>query len=89
LQLGVIGYDQWQVTANRGVLSGRIPARLLPFYSVHAVGLQANFMLPARSLNFFCKFEPEYLAYAHPQGRTFAFGGSWIWGLPRANPKTP
>ena len=89
LQLGVIGYDQWQVTPDGGTLSGGIPARLVPYYSVHAIGFQANFMLPARNLSFFFKCEPEYLAYAHPQGRTIVSGGSWMWGFPKVQTPKP
>ncbi len=76
LQLGVIGYDQWQVTANSGTVAG-IPTSGIPFYSVHAVGLQTNFILPPKGLSVFFKYEPEYRAKAHPQGRTIVFGMSW------------
>ena len=89
LQLGIIGYDQWQVTADGGTLTNGLPAGLIPAYSVHAVGLQANFMLPTKNANFFFKYEPEYLAYAHPLGRTFVFGGAWTWSFPRANSHGP
>jgi len=71
LQLGVIGYDQWQVTANKGITSG------FPFYSVHAVGGQVNLILPPKGLSFFFKYEPEYMAKARPAGRTIVFGGTW------------
>jgi hypothetical protein len=47
LQLGLIGYDQWQVTSNGGTI-GPINASAIPFYSVHAIGFQSNFILPAR-----------------------------------------
>ena len=80
LQLGVIGYDQWQVSDNGGnylVANTPVPAKLTPYYSVHAIGLQTNFMLPAKNLAFFFKYIPEYLAIAHPQGRTFSFGMAW------------
>lgn len=83
LQLGAIGYDEWQVTGNGGTVGDGVPASLIPFYSVHAIGFQANFMLPAKKANFFFKYEPEYLAYAHPQGRTLVFGGAWTWGFPK------
>jgi hypothetical protein len=89
LELGVIGYDQWQVTADGGTIGDGVPANLVPFYSVHAVGVQANFLLPAKNASFFFKFEPEYLAYSHPQGRTMVFGGSWTWGLPHAPRNAP
>ena len=45
LQIGVVGYDQWQVTNNGGTVSlgGVIlPASLIPSYSVHAIGGQLN-----------------------------------------------
>jgi hypothetical protein len=81
LQMGAIGYDQWQVTPNTGLTSG------LPFYSVHAVGLQANFLAPKKGLTLFFKYEPEYLAKARPQGRTIVFGGLWTLRDPRSAPK--
>lgn len=85
LQLGVIGYDQWQVSNNGGLLAPNIPANLLPYYSVHAVGFQSNFILPAKALNFFFKFEDEYKALARPQGRTIVFGGSYTFRIPNAH----
>jgi len=77
LELGVVGYDQWQVTANGGTLAPGIPASKVPYYSSHAIGVQTNFIIPAHALSFLFKYEPEYLAYARPQGRTIVFGGSW------------
>jgi hypothetical protein len=56
LQLGLIGYDQWQVSNN-----GR-PTSVLPFYSVHAIGFQTNFILPGKGVNLFFKYEPEFRA---------------------------
>ena len=52
--------------------------------SVHAIGLQANFIIPKKGLNFFFKYEPEYMAKARPEGRTFTFGGSWTLKIPKA-----
>jgi hypothetical protein len=83
LQLGVIGYDQWQVSNNGGLASPNIPASVLPYYSVHAIGFQTNFVLPAKALNFFFKFEDEYRALARPQGRTIVFGGSYTLRIPK------
>lgn len=77
LQAGVIGYDQWQVTANQGL------TRNVPYYSVHAIGLQTNFIVPARGFSAFFKYENEYLAKATTQGRTFVFGLSWTIHDPR------
>jgi hypothetical protein len=83
LQLGLIGYDQWQVSNNGGLASPNIPASALPYYSVHAIGFQTNFILPAKALNFFFKFEDEYRALARPQGRTIVFGGSFTFRIPK------
>jgi hypothetical protein len=86
LQLGLIGYDQWQVSDNGGFLLPRVSASALPYYSVHAIGFQTNFILPHKGLNFFFKFEDEYRAFARPEGRTIVFGGSWTLRIPKATP---
>jgi hypothetical protein len=83
LQLGVIGYDQWQVSDNGGSLLPKVPASALPYYSVHAIGFQTNFILPVKALNFFFKFEDEYRAFARPEGRTIVFGGSYTFRIPK------
>jgi hypothetical protein len=88
-QVGVIGYDQWQVSNNGGLASPSIPANALPYYSVHAIGFQTNFILPAKATNFFFKFEDEYRALARPEGRTFVFGGSYTFRIPKPKPQTP
>ncbi|HKV77646.1 MAG TPA: transporter [Candidatus Sulfotelmatobacter sp.] len=77
LQIGLVGYDQWQVTDNSGV------TRLLPYYSGHALGAQGNFIAPKRGLTFFFKYYGEYAAKAGPQGRTIVFGGSWTLKIPK------
>ena len=82
LQLGVVGYDQWQVTNNGGTApipgtSLTFPASLIPFYSVHAIGGQANYILPTKNLVGYFKYYDEYLAYSHFQGTTIVFGLSW------------
>ena len=89
LQLGVIGYDQWQVSNNGGFVAPIIPARLVPYYSVHAIGPQVNFIMLAKGLNFFFKYENEYRAFARPQGRTFVFGGSYTLRIPKPQPSSP
>lgn len=83
LQLGLIGYDQWQVSANTGEIDGLIGS-LIPYYSVHAVGFQSNFIVPVRGLSLFLKYEREYRALAQLSGRTVAFGGSWTLRRQRA-----
>lgn len=77
-----MGYDQWQVSDNKGIIAPLIPANAVPHYSVHAIGFQTNYILPTWGINFFFKFEEEYKAVARPQGRTIAFGGSITFPKP-------
>jgi hypothetical protein len=91
LQVGVIGYDQWQITDNGGSISTTlpngtivtIPASTIPRYSFHAVGGQGNLILPAKDLVLFFKYEHEYSAYATTLGNTIVFGGSWTLKFPK------
>jgi hypothetical protein len=80
LQLGAIGYDQWQVTGNSGTTQG------FPYYSGHAAGVQANFILPVKAFNAFFKFEDEFSAKARPEGRVIVFGFSWTLRIPKPQP---
>jgi len=92
LQLGLVGYDQWQVTANGGtVIIAGIPvaASTLPFYSVHGIGVQSNFVMPAKGFAAFFKYYDEYLAKARPQGRTIDFGISWTIPIPKPQQPKP
>jgi hypothetical protein len=89
LQLGVIGYDQWQISNNGGYVLPSVPASTLPYYSLHAIGLQTDFILPAKGVNLFFKYEDEYSVKAAPQGRTFVFGGSWTLRIPKPAPPPP
>jgi hypothetical protein len=50
---------------------------------IDAIGFQTNFILPVKALNFFFKFEDEYRAFARPEGRTIAFGGSYTFRIPK------
>ena len=89
-QLGGVGYDQWQVSANGGVVPSPIPgvplipARLLPYYSVHAAGLEANFIVPKNGFSISFKYYWEYLAKARPQGATLGLGATWTFKIPKA-----
>jgi hypothetical protein len=89
-QLGLVGYDQWQVTSNGGnYLIAGIPvaASRVPYYSVHGIGVQANYILPKKDFVLFFKYYDEYSAKARPEGRTIVFGGSWTLRIPK--PATP
>jgi len=88
-QLGGVGYDQWQVSNNGGTIPNPlpggvpIPARLLPFYSVHAAGLQANFIMPKTDFSAYFKYYWEYASRARPQGNTLVLGASWTFRIPK------
>jgi hypothetical protein len=88
LQLGFVGYDQWQVSNSSGAIGG-IPVSAIPFYSVHAMGVQSNLILPAKNLSAFFKYYAEYRALARPQGRTIVFGFSWTLRIPKSAPPAP
>jgi len=86
LQLGLVGYDQWQVSSNGGtvIVAGiPAPASKTPYYSVHGIGFQSDFVLPAKDLSFFFKYYDEYRALARPEGRTIVFGLSWTLRIPK------
>jgi len=85
LQVGFVGYDQWQVSANSGTI-GQIQASSLPYYSAHALGLQTNYISMKTGLNFFFKYYDEISAKAHTKGRTIVFGGSWTLPIPKPKP---
>ena len=52
-QLGLVGYDQWQVTGNGGnYLVAGIPvsASRVPYYSVHGIGFSGQLHSPGEGL---------------------------------------
>jgi hypothetical protein len=94
LQLGVVGYDQWQVTNNGGAVpipgtSLTVDASQIPHYSVHAVGGHLNYILPTKNLVGFFKYYDEYLAYSHYQGTTIVFGLNWTVPEPKPTAHRP
>jgi hypothetical protein len=83
-QLGLIGYDQAQVSRNTS--SNTVVnafERLVPFYYVHAGGVQANYIDLAHAWNVFFKYEKEYRAEAHPKGTTIVFGVVYTFRIPK------
>lgn len=91
-QLGLVGYDQWQVSSNGGTVTVAgipVPASAIPYYSVHGIGFQSNLILPAKDLAAFFKYYDEYRALARPQGRTIVFGFSWTLRIPKPQPAKP
>jgi len=84
---------QWQITDNGGTfaITGPLantiilPADALPYYSVHAVGGQINFIMPARNLALLFKYEHEYSSDSHTLGDTLVFGGAWTLHIPKSS----
>src|SRR5260370_9764877 len=79
LQVGLIGYDQWQVTANGGTVpigstNLTIPASVLPYYSVHAIAGPGPVIRPMENLIFYGTSVHEATAYPHPVETTIVFG---------------
>jgi hypothetical protein len=89
-QIGIIGYDQAQLsrnTSNNTIVDTF--QRLVPFYYVHAGGLQANYIDLKHAWNVFFKYEKEYRAEAHPKGTTIVFGVVYTFRIPKPVPGAP
>ena len=66
LQLGAVGYGQWQTTA-RGV---SVPTVVKDSrYRVAAIGPEAPFIVPKWNSNFFFRYEPEFGASGPYRGQ--------------------
>jgi hypothetical protein len=92
LQVGIVGYDQWEITNDGGTISvGGIilSANALAHYSVHSVGGQANYILPAKNFGLFFKYYHEYSASSHTLGNTIVFGGAWTLPIPKPSAPKP
>jgi hypothetical protein len=58
LQVGLVGYEQWQLTDKTGP---RItPAQLSTHYRVNAIGFASTLMLPARKVSVGVKYFKEF-----------------------------
>ena len=66
-----------------------VAASRVPYYSVHGIGGQVNYILPAKDFVLFFKYYDEYSAKARVQGRTIVFGGSWTFKFPKPDAKKP
>ena len=83
-QIGLIGYDQAQVSRNRSN-NTIVDAfeRLVPFYYMHAAGGQVNYIDLKHDWNVFFKYEKEYRALAAPKGDTIVFGVVYTLRIPK------
>jgi hypothetical protein len=74
LQLGLIGYDQWQTTAKTGpeVSAAQAGSR----YAVHALGFASNLLLPERKVSLGLKYFKEFANRSTFQGSTLQIAGA-------------
>jgi hypothetical protein len=74
LQLGLIGYGQWQTTDKTGPTIG--PAQSSAHYTVNALGFATNVVLPARGVSLGLKYFKEYANRSTFQGSTLQIAGA-------------
>lgn len=74
LQLGFVGYGQWQTTDKTG--PGITPEEATARYKVNALGLAANMMLPERRVSVGVKYFHEFECRSTFQGYTVQIFGS-------------
>jgi hypothetical protein len=73
LQLGLVGYNQWQTTDKTG--PGITPQQAAAHYKVNALGFVTNFSLP-RKINVGFKYFKEFSNRSTFEGYSVQFSGS-------------
>jgi hypothetical protein len=66
LQLGIVGYNQWQTTDKTGPTI--TPAQAMAHYRVNALGVAANMVLPVRNVSVGFKYFKEFANRSTFQG---------------------
>ena len=74
LQLGLVGYAQWQTTDNRGPTV--TPEQVTAHYRVNALGFVSNVILPARQINLGLKYFREFCNRSTYQGNSLQISGT-------------
>jgi hypothetical protein len=74
LQVGLVGYEQWQLTDKTG--PGITPAQSSAHYRVNALGFASSLMLPARKVTVGVKYFKEFEDRSTFQGYSFQITGS-------------
>jgi hypothetical protein len=74
LQLGVVGYGQWQTTDKTGPTVTTTPGGA--HYQVNALGFASNVLLPARSVSVGVKYFREFSNRSTFQGYTLHIAGA-------------
>ena len=67
MQIGLVGYDQWQVSDDGG--SRPRPVLSNVHYKDHAIGFAVNFLLPPKGVSVGMKYFKEYGAEATVEGQ--------------------
>jgi hypothetical protein len=74
LQLGLIGYGQWQTTDKSG--PGIPPEQAAAHYQVNALGFAASMMLPDRKVNVGFKYFREFDCKSTVRGYSVQISGA-------------
>jgi hypothetical protein len=74
LQLGLIGYGQWQTTDKTGPTI--TAAQSTAYYRVQAIGFASNLSLPARKVSLGLKYFKEFSNRSSFQGYTLQIAGA-------------
>ena len=74
LQLGVVGYGQWQMTDKTG--PSITAAQSTAHYRVHALGFASNLSLPARKVSLGLKYFKEFSNRSSFEGYTLQIAGA-------------
>jgi hypothetical protein len=74
VQLGLVGYEQWQTTDKTGPTI--TPAQATAHYRVNAIGFVSNLTLPARKVNVGVKYFKEFSNRSTFQGYSLQISGS-------------
>ncbi len=74
LQLGLVGYGQWQTTDKTGPTI--TPTQATALYRVNALGFASNVMLPARRVSLGAKYFKEFANKSTFQGYSLQISGA-------------
>lgn len=74
LQLGVVGYGQWQTTDKRG--PNLTPEQAIAHYKANALGFAANALLPEKNVSVGVKYFHEFECRSTFQGYTLQISGA-------------
>jgi hypothetical protein len=74
LQVGLVGYQQWQTTDKSGATI--TPEQAKAHYRVNSLGFASNVMLPARKVNLGVKYFQEFSNRSSLQGYSLQISGA-------------